>query len=56
MKTRRAPCYREVWQALSDKHQELTNTPLNPRLIVTDYEVGTKKVKMAASLSTVERL
>jgi hypothetical protein len=42
MRTRRTACYKKVFKALSDKHEALTGRPLNPTLIVTDFEVRNK--------------
>jgi hypothetical protein len=39
MKTRRAGCYKRVWEVLAEKTLAMTNKVLAPRKIVTDFEV-----------------
>jgi hypothetical protein len=45
MRTRRTACYKRVFKELSDKHEALTGRPLNPTLIVTDFEVRNKYIR-----------
>jgi hypothetical protein len=40
MKNRRAPCYKKVWETLSEKVLNVTGRVLSPSKIVTDYEVS----------------
>jgi hypothetical protein len=39
MKRRRRLCYRELFRSLATRYMALTNSPLMPRLVVTDFEV-----------------
>jgi hypothetical protein len=39
MKTRRAGCYKRVWEVLAEKTLAVTTKVLAPRKIVTDFEV-----------------
>jgi hypothetical protein len=41
MKRKKRTNYRQLFNILSDRYENLTGVPLAPRLVITDYEVIT---------------